>query len=120
MKLQRGFLNLRDLEMFYRFIQKGRVPTATEEDLIKKIALDLLCSLINIKKWFSSFNKENVATSLDRFINMIKRAKEIDDIIIAIDTVINAYHEMGAFLENLINANFKDIVVFLNARREWS
>lgn len=117
MELQKGLVNLNDLKLFYQFLKKNKVPNDFEENLIKKIKLDLLCSLINIKKWFTQFDKNE--TSIDIYINMIKNAKKIEDIVIAIDTVINAYHEMGPFLENLIDAEYTEIVKFLDERLQW-
>jgi hypothetical protein len=119
MELRKGLVSLNDLKLFYQFLRKNKVPNSFEEDLIRKIELDLLFSLTNIKSWFSSFNEEDVVTSIDIFIDMINKSKEINDIIVTIDTIINAYHEMGPFLENLINAEHDKIIKFLDERSQW-
>ncbi len=116
MELQKGLVSLNDLKLFYQFLKKNKIPNDFEENLIRKIELDLLCSLINIKEWFLQFDKNE--TSIDKYIFLIKKAKKLEDIIIAIDTIINAYHEMGPFLENLINAEYTEIIKFLNEKTQ--
>ena len=112
-------MNINQKNNFFKERREGRV-IAFQSIFSFGFGEKKIEELLNLDWILEQVSKRSLEYAKYLVVGTISNIKEIDDIIIAIDTVINAYHEMGAFLENLINANFKDIVVFLNARREWS
>lgn len=123
----KGSCDLDDLKAFYRIVQ-GDLATinSSEEDIIRRVQLDLTCSLDAIIAWEENMSNAD-ADAVDRFgvrqpgsLEKLKRrlikAKSIEDAVVAIDTVINAYHELGPFLASIITDPWEETKAFLDQK----
>jgi hypothetical protein len=117
----KGKVDLDDLVVMYKICAKPFMYSQFEE-IIFRIYSDMVESLENIKKWCKEegvfcVDDDGQSGSMEMHLRRLQSAKNIQEMIVAIDNCLNDYHGVSMMLENIINADFDEINDFLNKRR---
>ena len=114
----KGHVSLSDLRKIYNLmVKKGMVSQL--DDIVFRVWGDMVFSLNAIQEWYDG-KGETISDngSVNRHLNELYAANEINEMIVAIDNCLNNYHGMSMMIEYIINADFDEANKFLNEIRD--